>query len=69
MKVNKEKMFEILEKYCNGNYNRFAREMGIDPSHLYRFLNKGIGGGSKLIGGFIKFCKTNDIDFEEYIEY
>lgn len=68
MEVKREKLNQLMQTYCYGNYNRFGRELGIDPSHLYRFLNSGIGGGKKLVGAVIKFCKTNGLDFEEYIE-
>lgn len=67
MNLNREKLKELMETYCN-NYNRFAREMGVDPSHLYRFLNTGVGGGTKLIGGVIKFCKAKQLKYEEYID-
>ncbi|HHV98308.1 MAG TPA: hypothetical protein GXX36_01840 [Clostridiaceae bacterium] len=68
MKIKRQKVMELMDTYCNGNYNRFGRELGIDPSHLYRFINKGIGGGKKLAGAVIKFCKVNSLDFEDYIE-
>ena len=68
MKIKRQKVMELMGTYCNGNYNRFARERGIDPSHLYRFINAGVGGGKKLAGAVIKFCKANSLNFEEYIE-
>lgn len=68
MVLKKDKINELMSTYCNGNYNRFARELGIDPSQLYRFINTGIGGGKKVAGAVIKFCKERSIDFEEYIE-
>lgn len=57
---------ELMKTYCNGNYNRFSRELNIDPSHLYRFLNAGIGGGKKLSGAIIRFCKAKNLNFEDY---
>jgi hypothetical protein len=68
MRANKEKLELLMKKYCCGNYNRFARELGIDPSHLYRYINSGVGGGKKLIGAVMKFCIKNQLDFEEYVE-
>jgi len=67
MEVNREKLFDLMSTHCAGNYNRFARELGVDPSHLYRFLNTGVGGGKKILMSVMKFCKAKGIDFEEYI--
>jgi hypothetical protein len=68
MKVKRGKVINLMNKYYHGNYNRFAKELGVDPSHLYRFLTTGIGGGKKIIGAVIKFCKQNSLDFEDYID-
>jgi hypothetical protein len=68
MVVNREKLAELLNSYCGGNYNRFARELGVDPSHLYRFLKTGVGGGKKIAGAVIRFCSDRGIDFQNYIE-
>jgi hypothetical protein len=67
MKVDAEKLFTLMKERCNGNYNKFARELQIDPSHLYRYMNNGIGGGRKFIGAVIRYCRANGIDFGEYI--
>lgn len=67
MEVNRQKVHDLMNTNCEGNYNRFARELGVDPSHLYRFLNTGVGGGKKILMSVIKYCKINGLDFEEYI--
>jgi len=68
MELDKGKVFELMNKYCGGNYNRFARTLGVDPAHLYRFLNTGVGGGKKLVGAVMKFCKEYGLEFEDYIQ-
>lgn len=68
MELKRAKVKELMDTYCRGNYNRFARELGLDPSHLYRFLNEGIGGGKKVIGAVNRFCKLKKLDFFEYID-
>ncbi|MCX7923762.1 MAG: hypothetical protein N3B21_17395 [Clostridia bacterium] len=68
MKVNREKIKQLIDTYCEGNYARFAREVDIDTSHLHRFVNKGIGGGKKVLGGVMRFCKDKNINFEDYID-
>ena len=69
MRVNRLKVEELMSTYCSGNYNRFARELEIDPSHLHRFITTGVGGGKKLLGAIMKFCKLKGLNFEEYIEF
>lgn len=69
MRVNRLKVAELMSTYCSGNYNRFARELEIDPSHLHRFITTGVGGGKKLLGAIMKFCKLKGLNFEEYIEF
>ena len=56
-----------MKTRCEGNYNRFARELGVDPSHLYRFINSGVGGGKKIMMSVMKYCKMNGLNFEDYI--
>ena len=68
MKLKKEKVKKLMEEYCDVNYNRFAREMGVDLSHVHRYITKGIGGGAKLIGGVMKFYKEKHLDYTDYIE-
>ena len=67
MEVNRQKIHDLMKSNCAGNYNRFARELGVDPSHLYRFLNTGVGGGKKILMSVMKYCKTNGLDFNEYV--
>lgn len=68
MVVKRQKLVELMETYFSGNYNRFARELSVDPSHLHRFINSGVGGGKKIVGATIRFCKLNGLNYEEYIE-
>lgn len=66
--MNQEKIRGLMDKYCNGNYNRFARELGCDPAHIYRFLTTGKGGGKKIVLGLINFCTDKGLNFQEYIQ-
>ena len=66
MEVNRHKIRDLMKAKCEGNYNRFARSRR-GPSHLYRFLNTGVGGGKKILMSVMKYCKTNGLDFEDYI--
>jgi hypothetical protein len=43
MTAKRDKAYELMKTYCADNYNRFARELGVDPSHLHRFLTTGVG--------------------------
>lgn len=68
MVINREKTVAFMQSDFDGNYNRFAKELQVDPSHLHRFLKTGIGGGRKLTGALIKYCNDHDIDFKKYID-
>lgn len=67
MEVNRNKIHELMNENCAGNYNRFAKELGVDPSHLYRYLNTGVGGGKKILMSVMKYCKNKGLNFEDYI--
>ncbi|MDI9482493.1 MAG: hypothetical protein QM315_04820 [Bacillota bacterium] len=67
-RINNKKMLELMKKNCHGNYNLFGRELGVDPAHLYRFLNTGVGGGKKMIFALIKYCESHNLNFTHYLE-
>lgn len=66
-RLNAALMLELMQARCGGNYNRFARELGIDPGHLHRFLKSGVGGGKKIIFGLMDYCQKNGIDYRQYL--
>jgi hypothetical protein len=68
-RLSKEKMMELMKIQCSGNYNRFGRELGVDPAHLYRFLNTGVGGGKKMIFGLMDFCDKNNLNYRTFFDY
>jgi len=68
MKPSADKMAVLMDDYFEGNYHKFARKLELDPSHLYRFINNGIGGGSKMLGALYKLCIEKGLKFEDYIE-
>ena len=65
--LDKDKMQELMKLQCRGNYNLFARELGIDPGHLHRFLNSGVGGGKKMIFSLMDYCARNGLDYRPYL--
>ncbi len=65
--LDKAKMMQLMTEQCKGNYNLFARELGIDPGHLHRFLNTGVGGGKKMIFGLMDYCSRNNIDYRKFL--
>lgn len=67
-RINREKLFDLMNTRCQGNYNKFSRELGVDPAHLYRFLNTGIGGGKKLIFALMEYCDSRNISFKQFFE-
>ncbi len=68
MYINKEKVFDLMQKHFQGNYHAFARELSLDVSHLYRTLNeKNRKAGPKFLGALMQFLERNKIDYKEYI--
>lgn len=68
MQLNKDKVRELMDEYFLGNYNRFGRELDVDPANLHRFLTRGITGSIKIVGAVMKFCKDKVIEFNDFIE-
>ena len=67
-RLNRDKIRELMNSRYMGNYNKFSRDLGVDPAHLYRFLNTGVGGGKKIIFSLIDYCERNKLDYKKYIE-
>lgn len=68
MELNITKITELMNKVAKGNYNKFARMLGVDVSQLYKALNSnGYGAGKKIIGALVNFCKAQNLDFNDYI--
>ncbi len=67
-RLNRDKIRELMNSRYMGNYNKFSRDLGVDPAHLYRFLNTGVGGGKKIIFSLIDYCEKNKLDYKKYIE-
>ena len=61
-------MFELMKFRCLGNYNLFVRDLWVDPAHLYRFLNTGVGGGKKMLLALMKYCESHNLNFSYYLE-
>lgn len=67
MKLNIPNVYNLMQERFNGNFNAFARALGVDPSHIHRVLTDGVGGGKKIIGAVIKYCKEASIDFSPFV--
>lgn len=68
MYLNKDKLFDLMNKECEGNYNAFAREIGVNVAHLHRFINNAESvAGPKLLGAVAKYCEKHGLDYRDYI--
>lgn len=67
-RISREKMLELMKTHCRGNYNLFSRQLGVDPAHLYRFLNTGVGGGKKMLLALMEYCERNNINFSQFLD-
>jgi hypothetical protein len=68
MELDRKKIIELMRNMYNYSYSNFARDLGVDISHLHRFLNTGIGGGKKIYTAFMAFCKAKGLKFEDFLE-
>lgn len=68
MYLNKDKLVELMNEKCKGNYNAFARELEVNVAHLHRFINtKESVAGPKLLGAVARYCEKLGLDYREYI--
>lgn len=67
MKLNIENLKQLMNEECNGNYNAFAREIGINVAALYRVLNNQSNAGLKTINKIIAYLKLKKLVVEDYI--
>lgn len=68
MEVKRSRLREILKQRYKGNYTDMARDLGVSLPHLHKFLNYDVGGGRKLLGAVVKYCKYNNLPLEKYID-
>ncbi len=67
MQLKIDKLKELMDEKCTGNYNAFARETGINVALLYRLLNKQANAGLKTINALISYLKAKNLPVEDYI--
>lgn len=67
MKIKIEALKELMQEKCNGNYNAFARETGINVALLFRLLNNQAQAGLKTVNLLIAYIKANELKVEDYI--
>lgn len=67
MKIKIDKLKELMNERCGGNYNAFARETGLDVAAVYRILNGQANAGLTTINRIINYLKANNLAVEDYI--
>lgn len=67
MKINIEKVKELMAERHNGNYNAFARATGINVALLYKMLNNKANAGLRTVNRLIDYLKQNGLNVEDYI--
>lgn len=64
--IRRDMLKKIMEEK-GWSKKRFALELQIDYSYLYRILKGERNPGSKFIRAFFEFCKKNDLFFDDYV--
>lgn len=67
MYLKKDRVRQLMALKAKGNYNEFSRQLGVDVAQLHRVLNTESNAGPKLLGKLMVFCKTNNLEFNDYI--
>lgn len=68
MYLNKVMILDLMNEECEGNYNAFARLIGVNVAHLHRFINNAeSAAGPKLLGAVARYCESRNLDYRDYI--
>lgn len=67
MRLNIQALNGLMNDKCDGNYNAFARETGVNVSLLYKLLNGKAGAGLKTINRLIDYLQASNLNIEDYI--
>ncbi|MFD1362688.1 helix-turn-helix domain-containing protein [Lentibacillus salinarum] len=67
MYLNKQRTKQLMNKKSDGNYNKFARKLNVDPGQLHRILNSESNAGPKFLSKLAAYCLSENIDFNDYI--
>lgn len=68
MEINIQALEELLKKEFQGNQTAFAEATGLERTHVNKvFKNNGKGAGAIFCGAIIKYCNTNNLDYQKYI--
>lgn len=67
MYINVEKFKNLIINEFDNNLHQCARALDINPSTICRIVNSNSNGGTKFFGNFMNYCKTNGLDFNEFI--
>lgn len=68
MEIKIEALLELLKQRFNNNQSVFAQTLGLERTHVNKVLkNNGKGAGAIFCGALIKYCKENELNYEDYI--
>lgn len=67
MKINAERLRNLIENDFEGNYKLFAGAIEVNSTTVYRVLTGRSNPGEKFISNFMSLCKKKEYDFENYI--
>lgn len=67
MFLNIKELKSHMEKYHQNSYRRFARALEVEVSQLHRIINKKSKAGVLFLGRLHKYCKKNELEFNDFI--
>jgi predicted transcriptional regulator len=66
LQIRREILKNLLKEkgWCK---TEFAKMLGINYSYFHRLLKGERNPGSKFFSSFLKFCKEENLEFEDYV--
>lgn len=70
MEINIEKVKLLIKERFRNNKTWFAEEIGVNRSYLNQIIcGKKTASSPKTIKGVISYCKKNNLNYKEYINF
>lgn len=67
MELNKDRLWQLLDDVADGKYRQLARILDVQVSQLHKVLNTDSKAGPVFLGQLRKYCKENNLDFDEFV--
>lgn len=60
MQLVRDKTIELRQVHLDDKYYSYFNAIGVDALQLFKYINKSVDDGNKLIGANMRFCKYKE---------